>query len=257
MIACESTNIILTPNTTINFLGNHAQLSGGGIYAEEQCANSVPLCFYQIDMGSTSCGSYNNLSHLVSKCRMRINMINNTADFAGSHIYGGSIDKCYFHIITEVFEPEDFEAVFKLEGPQTDLSRVSSDPNQNSTTKICSEEVLHYPDKVYPGEAITVYAIIVGQLNGLVPGLIRVNTSQGQTYTLHDSGLNCTAIEITTRSCDYSNVTYKFEVFVSSSSVSPNFTIGKSKYLHVGFKQCPSSYKLNKIEGKCDCHDSW
>ena len=262
LIACESTNIILTPNTAINFLGNHAQLSGGGIYAEEQCANSVPLCFYQIDTESAHCGSYNNVSQIVSKCRMRINMINNTADFAGSHIYGGSIDKCYFHIISKVFKPEDFRAVFKLKGPSTDLSRVSSDPKlvcfcQNSTTKICSEEVLHYPDKVYPGEAITVYAIIVGQLNGSVPGLIRVNTSQGQTYTLHDTGLNCTAINIITRSCGYSNVTYKFEVFVSSSNVSPNFSIGKSKYLHVGFKQCPSGYKLNKMECKCDCHDSW
>ena len=264
LIACESTYIILTPNTTINFIGNHAKLSGGGIYAEEQCANSVPLCFYQVDRKDSSCGTYGNVSQLAKNCNMKINMINNTAEFAGSHIYGGSISNCYFHTISIVFEHKDFRAIFNLEGPSTDLSNVSSDPKmacfcQSEAIVNCTQQAISFPGSgVYPGQTIAIYMIVTGQLTGSVPGLIRANTTTGsEQYKLYDTKLTCTEVSFPARSCDYSNTIYEFEVFFRSSKFSPNFTIGQSKYLHVAFKDCPSSYVLNASECKCDCHESW
>lgn len=266
LIVCESSYIILTPNTSINFIRNHAELSGGGIYAEQECANSAPLCFYQINIGDirTGCGKFNNISQLVKDCGIRVNMIGNTADFSGSHIYGGSIGNCYLQRITHALKRDQFDAIFKLEGPSTDLSTISSDPRMacfclNETNVKCSQESMFYAMKeVYPGEIVTISMVITGQLDGAVPGLLRVNVStSAQNYSLYNTGRTCTPIQFPAHSCDYSNTIYEFGVLFHSSSYSPNFTIGQSKYLHVAFKHCPDGYDLDAVECKCDCHKSW
>ena len=101
--------------------------------------------------------------------------------------------------------------------------------------------------------------IITGQLNGAVPGLLRVNASSTSTqeYSIHDTGRTCTAIQFPAFSCDYTNATYEFGVFFHSSNFSPSFIIGQSKYMHVAFQQCPSGYELDEVECKCDCHKTW
>lgn len=256
---CESTYIVLTPNTSINFVENHAELSGGGIYAEEQCANSAPLCFYQIDLGDirNACGNFENITKLVEDCGIRINMINNTAIFSGSHIYGGSIGSCYLQRITHSLKRHVFDAIFNLEGPSTDLSTISSDPRMacfclDETNVDCSLETMFYAgEKAYPGEIVTINMVITGQLEGAVPGLLRVNTSTSnsmQDYSLHDTGRTCTLIQFPAHSCDYSNTVYEFGVIFHSSAYSSNFTIGQSKYLHITFKRCPNGYELNKAK---------
>lgn len=267
LIVCESTYIILKPNTSISFVGNHAELSGGGIYAEQQCANSAPLCFYQIDIGDirNGCGNFNNMSKLVEDCGIRVNMINNTAHFSGSHIYGGSIGSCYLQYVTHVLKRDEFDAIFNLEGPSTDMSTISSDPRMvcfcvSETDVNCSQEIMFYPREVYPGEVIAIDMLIAGQLDGAVPGLLRVNTStstKDYNYSLHDTGRTCTPIQFTAHSCDYSNTVYEFGVIFHSSSYSSNFTIGQKKYLHIEFKHCPNGYELDEVECKCDCHKKW
>ena len=131
LIVCESSHILFALNTTISFIRNHAQLSGGGIYAEEQCANSAPLCFFQVDLGDINhgCGKLTNISQLVEDCGIHVNMTNNTANYSGSHIYGGSVGGCFLHgRAAHTLKRDEFNAFFKIEGPSTDLSTISSDP---------------------------------------------------------------------------------------------------------------------------------
>ena len=267
LIVCESSHILFAPNTTISFIRNHAQLSGGGVYAEGQCANSAPLCFFQLDINH-GCGKPNiSISQLVEDCGIRVNMTDNTANYSGSHIYGGSVGRCFLHgHIERTLSRDEFDAFFKIEGPSTDLSTISSDPrmvcfcHDGETPEFnCSQESTSYADKVYPGETVTISMIITGQLNGAVPGLLRANASSTSTqeYSIHDTGRTCTAIQFPAFSCDYSSATYEFGVFFHSSNFSPNFIIGQSKYMHVAFQQCPSGYELDEVKCKCNCHKTW
>ena len=255
MIICESSNIILTPNTSISFVKNHALLVGGGIFAEEQCANSAPLCFYQIDMEKINCSRSRNVSKLVQECRMGINMKGNTAEFAGNHIYGGSISHCHIHSIPHQLKRVDFHAMFKFQKTQNDLSRVSSDPRMacfcEDSMPNCSLPSKTY-GKVFPGQNVTLPMIIVGQNDGSVPSSLRVNTTNNTIIT--QTELNCTNVTFTPLSHDYSNVSYKFEV-LTHPHFNPNFSIGQAKYLTVMFKKCPNGFKNEG--GMCDCDKKW
>ena len=86
ILLCESSTIIVYPNTTINISGNHAYLTGGGIYVEDNCPGSTQLCFYQIQ-GANTCGGYRNISRLGQECNISITMSHNTAGVAGSQIW--------------------------------------------------------------------------------------------------------------------------------------------------------------------------
>ena len=267
LIVCESTQAILTPNTSVSFIENHAKLTGGGIHSEMECSNSAPLCFFQIDMQDSKCGHYGKTAELSKDCDIHFYMTNNTAGLAGSHIYGGSIGHCYINVFSNILEADAFFKLFEVEGSSTDLSKIASDPKMacfcqrnetNGRFEVdCFIERVFHPNVVYPGEKITLFMVTAGQMSGAVPGLLRVNsTSAGKSYTIHNTESSCKQITFATKSShDYSNTTYEIEALLQSSASNSTYTIGQSKYLSVGFRKCPSGFVLNK--SKCDCHGDW
>ncbi len=92
LVLCQSSYILFTSNTTLTFENNNATLSGGGIYAEDQCLQSMPLCFYQVYNDNNSLTTAQKISILDT---IHVVMINNTAGYAGSQIFGGFMDQCY------------------------------------------------------------------------------------------------------------------------------------------------------------------
>ena len=74
IVLCEASYIIMGSATVLNIANNHAELSGGGIFAESQCVQERPLCFYQVD-------NFDNKTMII--------LDRNTAEFAGSQLYGG------------------------------------------------------------------------------------------------------------------------------------------------------------------------
>ena len=260
IILCESSKIILTPNTNITVAGNHALGSGGGIYVDDSCSGSTPLCFYQIE-NIQDCGDYNNISHLVDNCSIQVYMINNTSGYAGSQIFGGSVGYCYMHTVYFVLVAPIFNKIFHEEGPSTDLSKISSTPKMicfcaNSSTIVCDKEVMQHTQQVYPGESVTLYVVTVGQENGTVPGIIRINTSANH-YETYSTKITCTEISFTASSTDLSlNATYEF-VMVTQVNDNTSYVTSQSKYLNVEFKECPQGYMLNSGKGICDCHTEW
>ena len=102
LVLCKASYIMFLPHTNITFEKNSAFLFGGGIYAEEQCLQSEPLCFYQVK-ANHSLRPYQKRNILDT---IHVIMINNTATHAGSQIFGGTMDYCYttFYNNTYVYD---------------------------------------------------------------------------------------------------------------------------------------------------------
>ena len=106
-------------------------------------------------------------------------MINNTAGYAGDHIYGGTLDNCKMY----AYCPTDLlHGMFHIFPNKTErsLSAVSSNPRQicfcSDGRPNCSHHTLNYSRPVYPGRSITVDVIGVGQFEGTVPSIILVSS---------------------------------------------------------------------------------
>ena len=80
----------LRPHTHIQLTKNHAK-RGGGIYVEDQNAATTIPCFFQIV----------ELQYPYSHLDSMITLKNNTAQEAGSAVYGGRIDQCYLRTSTQ------------------------------------------------------------------------------------------------------------------------------------------------------------
>ena len=254
MVLCESADISFTPNTTLSFIGNHARHSGGGIFAEEHCPESIPLCFYKID--GTKYTNCHSITKTATDSNIRVVMHNNTAQYAGSQIYGGSVDSCYTSYHYKV-TTSYFHSLFDLKSPPNDLSPISSAPERvcfcNDTSIDCSQtdNIKEYSESVFPGESISVNIVVVGQMKGAVPGQVKVNTSSH--LNLFNTTIQCSPIRFPTRSCK-SEVVYEFEVF-SFADNNLYYTIGQAKYLKVYFDKCPSGFVKN--ECICNCYWEW
>jgi len=46
LVLCDRSYMYLTPYTNITFDSNHAWHTGGAIYTEVECLQSIPLCFF-------------------------------------------------------------------------------------------------------------------------------------------------------------------------------------------------------------------
>ena len=84
---CDTSVVYIRKNTHIKFYNNHAKIAGGAIYAQQQCLENAPPCFFQPVVED-----YTNISDL--KTLMSLTFVNNTAD-SGSVLYGGRVDYCY------------------------------------------------------------------------------------------------------------------------------------------------------------------
>ena len=153
---------------------NHATL-GGAIYVQDASPSSycTPLvqyvpkqeCFFRLPGQNLSNG-------------MDVQLVfkNNSADVAGSVLYGGAIDNC--KLIHGPGSGEVFDMlVHNNDTCYNTTSNISADPIQicpcENNLPDCSYP--WYPCTVYPGETFNVSVIAVGQRDGLVPSTV-INT---------------------------------------------------------------------------------
>ena len=78
VLLCANSIIFLSLHVSVTIEENLASNFGGGIYAEFECSQAVPPCFYGTETNETS-----------------VFLVNNNASRAGDALYGGSIDSCY------------------------------------------------------------------------------------------------------------------------------------------------------------------
>ena len=258
-------NSVLIPehDAHLYFLDNRAQHAGGAIYVDSQKLFRQ-YCFFQFSHSQDDfLGNYSIV----------FNMVNNTAGFAGSAIYGGLVDSCELYsrtvpatkITGNPYPSEIFDALFHITHPESDYSVLSSNPTgvcrcQNDIPD-CETGVVNIT--TYPGATFIVSAISVGQRNGTVPETVILatyrhpdrtqNVFTGRNSTFKGDAL-CQDVEVRVYT-PYKNDT----VFLTPESTEPggpHFNILARLQLNISLLPCPPGFVLNESSPSvysCDC----
>ena len=183
---CEGSTIFLHKRSNVHFINNSA-LMGGAVYAQQACMDTAPSCIFQpVLRENVSIEDFNS--------SLALTFANNSANFAGDAIYGGSLDRCYT-LAKYSFNgtssgsyfnyPEIFRKIFNMTG-QLGPSWVSSNPRGvcfcGDNEKIPQKyhcRTNHPVVEVYPGARFTISAVVVGQFNGTTIGTIDAKLSEG------------------------------------------------------------------------------
>ena len=259
LVLCDRSYMYLKPYTNITIANNHAQHLGGGIHAEDECLQTKPPCFFQLD----EC----ILSHPELINTVHIYMVNNTAKIAGSAVYGGSVDYCYVfenepEQISKLLGPQVFKKVFKIDHVPYDFSYITSNP-----FRICFCNDSKFPDcsnvihdvTIYPGETFSVSAVTAGQNDGTVPGVVLASTDQSSKASIADplqfsqaiNGDSCAPLQYTVLSDDHTK-TAEIRLTVQQPFFNKGFQYHiQPQQIKVSFKQCPLGFELR--EGSCKC----
>ena len=253
IMLCESSFTYLSPNTSIMLIDNKAAQAGGGIYVERQCISSKPFCFYQPrDENELSCSTLLN--------SISITMTNNTAGYAGDHIYGGSLDDCK---INDCNSMEVFSTLFHLnpDQNQSNFSAVTSSPRKicfcSDGIADCTKHSNTQLESKYSGEKIEVDVSILGQFDGFVPGTVLVYSDRKpDSITISQS---CQTLEIPVISNDshLENTNIKLRMASSINTHRSNegtnyLAISEPLHISVPMKPCPPGFESTS-QGICDC----
>ena len=230
----------LMPHTQIEITNNHA-MKGGGIYVEDQVAVITFPCFFQLV----------NLQYPYSHIDAVVTLENNTADEAGSALFGGGIDICYLYISNQsvMYNSTVFGVIFKIIDIFSPTSQVSSNP---VAVYRCNRK--NHP-KVYPGQMFKLPVVVYGQRNGSVPGIVRakfLNKSQGAHFApLQDTqktGHSCTNLTYTIFSSGH------FELIqLSVNDVIQRYRIQTGVQLLVTLLPCPAGFQPSTMTAQCEC----
>ena len=249
-LAIDSTFFVL-PHTIVYWENNYANL-GGAIYVltanpfisckMTQIATFIPRekCFFQLPSQNLSSG-----------LDVQLIFKNNSADAAGSVLYGGAIDNCCLDPYNFCDSGPAFDKLVQYEADNT-TSSISSDPfriclcNLNNHTN-CSQSMKTL--SVYPGETFQVSVVAVGQRNGIVPAAVRSHTDKGRLASSQ-------YIQQTTKMCTKLNYTVFSQEDVSLELYpdGPCSTVSAKLILKLSISQsCPLGFSLEKSSMSCVC----
>ena len=184
-LALNSTFSLL-PHTTVYWVNNHATL-GGAIYVSD--TNPLIYCtpiaqFIVAYVPREECFFQLPGQNLFNGIDVNLFFKNNSADNAGSVLYGGTIDYCKIHatgLDVHYSSGDVFDMLFQYEA-DTDYSptsKISSDPLHVCVCKDnlpdCRVSRYNIPYPVYPGELfqLSVPTVTVGQRRGTVFSTVR------------------------------------------------------------------------------------
>ena len=253
---CENTKV------SIFFTNNHALEKGGGMFIDDSLYYSPQVRAVQYRTNALQIHSY--------AANLKFFFINNTADIAGSAIYGGWLD--YGLLNTEMFN---------FQGEEGDLSIVASNP-----VRVCvcvSSEpdcnITKHQVETYPGTALKIDVVAVGQSYGTVPSIVHAkfeSTRNNQGTTLK-KGQNiqrvcrhCSTLEYTIFPVNH-NIIIELTLTVEGVNT-PDLEALRTELEHntllyaeigilnkqlsvmVKFKDCPPGFSFNYTLKKCSCH---
>ena len=180
ILLCQNAVMYLDEYTNVTISHNTAQHTGGGICVDTDYLESKPICFFQLaDIPQRK------RSALIET--INITVYNNSADYAGHNIFGGSIDYCY--IIDSPNTPSlnssfVYSELFTVTNNTYLPSSVASPPHRvclchNGRPKCNS--MLHHDLLVFPGQTVPLKVVILGQYNGTVPGTVQASLSHKES----------------------------------------------------------------------------
>ena len=244
-----SSTLSILPNTTVCLENNHANL-GGAIYVYDvnpsiYCTHITryipkPKCFFQLPGQNLHRG-----------LDVQLVFKNNSADTAGSALYGGVVDNCKLAGLDSNSSGEVFDMLVRNED-DTDYSttsKISSHP-----FRICPCEN-NIPDcsksntvlSVYRGESYQVSVAAVGQREGIVPTNV---------MSANECNLLCSqTVQKTSKTCTtlYYTVSSQKNVTLELYADGHCSTFGDKLVLQLnGTKDCPVILGNHSINCICD-----
>ena len=238
----------ILPHTIVCWENNHANL-GGAVYV----VTGNPFIYCKITQIATitlraKCFFQFPGQNLSSGLNVKFVFKNNSADAAGSVLYGGAIDNCDLG-------PYDLGKVFdKVVHHEADntTSSISSDPflvclcNLNNFPN-CSQSMKTL--SVYPGETFQVSVVTVGQRDGIVPSAVRSHLDKGRLASSQ-------YIQQTTKMCTKLNYTVfsQEDVSLELYPEGPCSTVSAKLLLKLSIHQsCPPGFSLENSSMSCVC----
>ena len=220
--------ILFEENSVLNFTKNKAKERGGAIFIHTILPESP--CFYQYTEGTRSQST-------------KAFFFGNNANTAGTAIFGGDMHCLLFTNPRNYSIAGDcFYETFEY-STQTGPSVISSEPTDvcfcdDNNTINCSQTQLTMT--AYPGEEINISVVTVGQLDGIAPGLIKIQPRGNTTAPVMINStipMNCTTILFTPTAYD----NYSLAVLVSSIEIN-------IEKIH-----CPLGFQTSNKTGSCEC----
>ena len=247
MVMCANSVLYMDLNTPVYVLikNCHANNFGGGIYAEFECSQAIPPCFFQV---SDSTRITHSLIHLH----------NNTAKKAGDAIYGGAVDKCYaFGPYNRSNKTNVFNDLFYIR--PVNNNSISSNPIK---VCFCIENVrdcnVTHNDigSIYPGGTLSLSLVIVGQRNGTVPGIVILSPEHTELKPQQN-----------TNDTDPKCKTLNYTIMAAQSIGNENIklTVGNSDFRNgliddynnvsvtVSIEECPFGFSIYQATKQCEC----
>ena len=251
-----SSTVSILSNTTVYWENNHANL-GGAIFVDDssnpfiyctQVEKCTPNeCFFQLPGQNLSNG-------LNVQCVFK----NNSADDAGSMLYGGAIDNCRLTALDSYSSGEVFDMLVHIDDENT-TSSISSYPfricNCESGLPNCSKS--HIPHTVYPGETFTVSVAAVGQRHGTVATQIRsrFTSSTSDTDATLSSSQYTQPVNNTCTTLNYTVFSLSDPVILSLYADFPCSMLGYALNISLTIlnQTCPPGFDISKSERSCIC----
>ena len=246
--------------TRMYFIRNHATIYGGAIYVEDST--------YIVRSGEniyTMMGFVQRIG-LSLQYPAPLFFMNNTAEVAGTTLFGGRVDKGLLFLVNTDDDPSNIAS---------EPTRVCPCENSIPNCNLTSVMVNHYPGKRYEFEAVA-----VGQKLGTVPSVVQAKISSANNnfgHTANDvggllgtteytqlTGRSCTKISYTLKSPPqlYHNITM-LTVNYDSQRIEALKRIFKSsdtiKMLLTQFNltfhlnHCPYGFSFDKATKECIC----
>ena len=230
----------LLPHTHILFENNHALYVGGAIHSDIRSWHDQ--CFF----------------HVVSpelKDTVDIIFINNTAEHAGSSLYGFD-GSCQFL--------DMFHDIFNITNTETDPSAIASDPGDVCFCREGKKQPscfgYDFPQiHAYPGQEFSLPLAVVNDRktfhHGVVPGIIGAAVIQQDSIaTLGLSQVSQASDKPYCQLFNYSVSSGKVAEAVSIELFTEeSYFDGKKRQVDVQLMECPLGFPLSQILGKCLC----
>ena len=170
----------ILPNTSVYWENNHANF-GGAIYVYDNipisyCDSTTysPRVPSELFVSEEECFFQLPGQNLYSGIDVQLVFKNNSADNAGSVLYGGVIDNC--NLVGLISSGGVFDMLVHIEDENTNTSISSLPfhicPCTNNLPNCRSYIRYDYPRTVYPGEMFQVSVVAVGQRKGTVPSRV-------------------------------------------------------------------------------------
>ena len=118
--------------------------------------------------------------------------VNNSADIAGSVLYGGAVDNYTLTGMDSHSSGKVFNTIVHIDNDSYHcaFSQISSEPLHicpcENNLPVCNKFQDHVPRTVYPGETFQVSVVAAGQRGGTVPSTVRSVIMRNEQGNLHE-----------------------------------------------------------------------